>query len=59
MIRKAIDWLDVRLGVRDLWEQNTTGYLVPRNINAWYALGTVLLVLFGLQFLTGILLMIH
>jgi ubiquinol-cytochrome c reductase cytochrome b subunit len=59
MLKPVINWLDVRLGVRELWEQNTTGYLVPRNINAWYSLGTVLLVLFGLQFLTGILLLIH
>ncbi|PNU19349.1 cytochrome B6 [Geothermobacter hydrogeniphilus] len=59
MLKRAVDWLDVRLGVRELWQENTSGYLVPRNINAWYSLGTVLLALFGLQFLTGILLLIH
>ncbi|PLX79391.1 MAG: cytochrome B6 [Desulfuromonas sp.] len=58
-LKMVIDWVDVRLGVRELWTANTTGYLVPGNINPWYSLGTVLLVLFGLQFLTGILLLMH
>ncbi|MDO3380148.1 cytochrome b [Geoalkalibacter halelectricus] len=59
-LRKFIvDWLDLRLGVRDLVEQNLTRYLLPRNINIWYSLGAVLLTLFGLQFLTGFLLLIY
>lgn len=57
IVKKAIDWVDVRLGVRELVAENTTGYLVPRNVNAWYSLGTVLLTLFALQFVTGILLL--
>jgi ubiquinol-cytochrome c reductase cytochrome b subunit len=59
LIQSLVDWADVRLGVRKLWAENTSGYLVPRNINKWYSLGTVLLVLFSLQFATGILLLIH
>jgi ubiquinol-cytochrome c reductase cytochrome b subunit len=59
LMQTVVDWVDVRLGVRQIWADNTTNYLVPRNINKWYSLGTVLLVLFSLQFLTGILLLIH
>lgn len=59
MRKRLLDWLDVRLGVRDLLEQNLTRYLLPRNINVWYALGAVLLTLFVLQFATGILLLIY
>jgi len=59
LVKSAIDWVDVRLGVRELVIANTSGYLVPRNVNAWYSLGTVLLTLFGLQFITGILLLMH
>jgi ubiquinol-cytochrome c reductase cytochrome b subunit len=55
----VIDWVDVRLGVKQIWRENTTEYLVPGNINKWYSLGTVLLVLFGLQFVTGILLLVY
>jgi ubiquinol-cytochrome c reductase cytochrome b subunit len=57
--KKMADYLDVRLGIRDILEQNLTKYLVPRNINVWYTLGAVLLTLFALQFAAGILLLIY
>ncbi len=51
-------WLDVRLGLSpDKGEQKST--LLPHNINAWYSLGSVLLVIFALQIVTGLLLMIY
>ena len=56
---KIVDFLDVRLGIRDILEQNLTKYLLPRNINVWYTLGAVLLTLFAIQFATGILLLIY
>jgi len=59
IVKKLVDWVDVRLGVRELVVANTTGYLVPRNVNVWYSMGTVLLTLFALQFLTGILLLMY
>lgn len=57
--KNIVDWLDLRLGIRDLLEQNLTKYLLPRNINVWYTLGAVLITLFVLQFATGILLLIY
>jgi ubiquinol-cytochrome c reductase cytochrome b subunit len=57
--KRIVDFLDVRLGIRDILEQNLTRYLLPRNINFWYTLGAVLLTLFGLQFASGILLLIY
>ncbi|HEY5674914.1 MAG TPA: cytochrome bc complex cytochrome b subunit [Malonomonas sp.] len=57
--KEAMDWLDSRLGIRELLHSNLNGYLLPRNVNVWYTLGSVLLALFGLQFLTGILLLIY
>jgi ubiquinol-cytochrome c reductase cytochrome b subunit len=59
MPKRIVDWLDLRLGIRDILEQNLTKYLLPRNINVWYTLGAVLLTLFALQFATGILLLIY
>ncbi|AMV73033.1 cytochrome bc complex cytochrome b subunit [Desulfuromonas carbonis] len=59
LVRKVVDWVDVRLGVRDLLEQNLSGYLLPKNVNVWYSLGSVLLALFGLQIATGFLLLIY
>lgn len=57
--QRAFDYLDIRLGMRDLMRKNLTEYLLPRNINIWYTLGSVLLVLFAIQFVTGILLLIY
>ncbi len=57
--KKITDFIDMRLGIRDILEQNLTKYLVPRNINVWYTLGAVLLTLFALQIGTGILLLIY
>ncbi|HEX9022318.1 MAG TPA: cytochrome bc complex cytochrome b subunit [Geobacteraceae bacterium] len=57
--KKIADYIDLRLGIRDILAQNLTKYLVPRNINAWYTLGAVLLTLFAVQFAAGILLLIY
>ena len=58
-LKSIYNWLDVRLGVGELVEKRLTGYLLPRSINAWYSLGSVLLVIFALQVITGILLLIY
>jgi ubiquinol-cytochrome c reductase cytochrome b subunit len=52
-------WLDVRIGYRELVEQELTGYLLPRNINPWYSLGSILLTAFAIQVVTGILLLVY
>jgi ubiquinol-cytochrome c reductase cytochrome b subunit len=57
--QRIVDYLDVRLGIRDLLEKNLTDYLLPRDTNVWYTLGAVLLTLFALQFASGILLLIY
>jgi ubiquinol-cytochrome c reductase cytochrome b subunit len=53
------DWIDVRLGVRAVVNEKRSGHLLPHNINAWYSLGSVLLVVFSLQIVTGLLLMLY
>lgn len=57
--KAVIDFVDDRLGVRDVWRRNLSGYLLPRNVNAWYTLGAVLMTLFTLQILTGVLLLVY
>jgi len=59
LIKGIIDWIDVRVGIREIADKELTGYTLPRSINSWYSLGSVLLVAFGLQVLTGILLLIY
>jgi ubiquinol-cytochrome c reductase cytochrome b subunit len=59
LLKKIYDWIDVRIGAREIVSKKLTGYLLPRNINAWYSMGSILLVIFGLQVLSGILLLVY
>ncbi len=59
IFKKIGDFLDERLGIRDILEQNLTKYLLPKNINVWYTLGAVLLALFAVQVASGILLLVY
>jgi ubiquinol-cytochrome c reductase cytochrome b subunit len=59
LLKRLIDWIDVRIGARELAEKQLTGYLLPRNINGWYSMGSILLFIFVMQVATGILLLIY
>ncbi len=51
-------WLEVRIGLDDLIRTHLTEYRVPGNINIFYTLGFVALVLFALQVITGFFLLV-
>ena len=53
------NWIEVRLGVKELVEDYLTGYLLPRNINSWYSMGSILLFIFAMQVATGVLLLVY
>ena len=57
-IKWLVDYIDVRLGVKDIYIKELRDYLLPRNVNVWYTLGAVLIVLFKIQIITGILLIL-
>ena len=59
LLKRLYRWVDLRIGVGEIVEKELTGYLLPRNINEWYSLGSVLLVIFALQVVTGMLLMVY
>ncbi len=59
MLKKIIDWVDERIKIREVIESNLTGYMVPANLNFWYSMGSVLLAMLLIQFITGILLLIY
>ncbi|UFS71075.1 cytochrome bc complex cytochrome b subunit [Geomonas sp. RF6] len=59
IFKRLFDWLDVRIGLREVVDKELTGYLLPHDINAWYSLGSVLLVIFLIQVLTGMLLLVY
>ena len=59
LFKRLYDWIDLRIGAREIVKKELTGYLLPRNINEWYSLGSVLLVIFALQVATGMLLLVY
>ena len=59
VMKKIVDYLDARTGIREILRQNLAGYMLPRNVNIWYAMGSVLLALFTIQIITGLLLLIN
>ena len=59
LIKSILDWIDVRVGIREVAEKELTGYLLPRTINVWYSMGSILLFAFALQVVTGMLLLIY
>ncbi|MFQ6105058.1 MAG: cytochrome bc complex cytochrome b subunit [Candidatus Glassbacteria bacterium] len=59
LLRKAVDWIDVRIGIRDLIRAQLTEYTVPKNINIWYSLGFLSLFIFIVQIATGIFLLTY
>ena len=59
LVKNLYSWLEVRLGIKELVEKELTGYLLPRNINLWYSMGSILLFIFTIQVITGILLLVY
>src|ERR1039457_4057668 len=57
--KRIYKWVDVRIGAGEVVEKELTGYLLPRNINVWYSMGSVLLFIFTLQVVSGILLLVY
>ncbi|MBN2873429.1 MAG: cytochrome b N-terminal domain-containing protein [Halothiobacillaceae bacterium] len=47
-------WVDDRLPVSRFWNAHLAKYYVPQNFNFWYYFGSLLLVVFVLQIVTGI-----
>lgn len=59
ILKRIYRWLDVRIGAGEIVAKELTGYLLPRNINIWYSMGSILLFLFALQVVTGMLLLVY
>lgn len=56
---KIKNWLDVRIGLDDLIQKKVREGRVPKNINIFYTLGFIAVIAYGVQALTGILLLIY
>src|ERR1043165_7060405 len=52
-------WLNKRLPVDQFVEDQLTGYYAPKNFNIWYFFGSLALLVFVMQILTGIFITMH
>ncbi|MFO1455394.1 MAG: cytochrome b N-terminal domain-containing protein [Steroidobacteraceae bacterium] len=52
-------WLNKRLPVQAFYESQMAGYLAPKNMNFWYFFGSLALMVFVMQILSGIFLTMH
>lgn len=52
-------WMDSRLPLPRLVYDSFIAYPVPRNLNAWYTFGAILMVMLIVQIITGIVLAMH
>jgi ubiquinol-cytochrome c reductase cytochrome b subunit len=58
MINKMLvglrDWVDVRFPMSETWNYHLAQYYAPKNFNFWYYFGSLALLVFVLQIVTGI-----
>ena len=52
-------WLNKRLPVDEFMESQLIGYFAPKNFNVWYFFGSLALMVFVIQILSGIFLTMH
>jgi ubiquinol-cytochrome c reductase cytochrome b subunit len=52
-------WLNKRLPVDQFMEDQLTGYYAPKNFNIWYFFGSLALLVFVMQIVTGIFVTMH
>jgi ubiquinol-cytochrome c reductase cytochrome b subunit len=59
MWKKVEQWLEVRIGLKDLARTQLTEYRVPKNINLLYTLGFAAMIGYVIQVISGVFLMIY
>jgi ubiquinol-cytochrome c reductase cytochrome b subunit len=55
----VLNWFDQRLGVIGFWNQHVGQYYAPKNFNIWYYFGSLAMLVFVNQIVTGIWLTMH
>jgi len=53
-LKKLFKWLDTRLPIMNTWKRYASDYYVPNNLNLYYCLGAIALVVLFNQLLSGI-----
>jgi len=47
-------WIDKRFPLSKLWKEHMSEYYAPKNFNFWYYFGSLSLLVFGIQIISGI-----
>lgn len=53
-VYNLFDWFDKRFPIKQLWQDHMSQYYAPKNFNFWYYFGSLALLMFGIQILSGI-----
>lgn len=54
LVLNFVDWIDERFPLKTLWKGHLSEYYAPKNFNFWYYFGSLSLLVFGIQILSGI-----
>lgn len=54
-----LGWIDDRFPLSKMWHEHVKDYYAPKNFNIWYIFGSLMLVVFANQIVTGIFLVMH
>lgn len=52
-------WIDDRFPMTKVWEEHAAKYWTPKNFNIWYFFGSLAILVFVIQIVTGIFLTMH
>ncbi|MCL2590221.1 MAG: cytochrome bc complex cytochrome b subunit [Betaproteobacteria bacterium] len=55
----ALEWFDARFPLTSTWKAHFSEYYAPKNFNFWYFFGSIAAVVLIIQFVTGIVLVMH
>ncbi len=59
VLNDGLGWVDQRLPVVDFWNKHLAQYYAPKNFNIWYYFGSLAMLVFANQIITGIWLTMH
>jgi len=54
LLKKLVGWIDERLPILDAMKAHVTEYYAPKNFNFWYFFGSLALMVFVIQIVSGI-----
>jgi ubiquinol-cytochrome c reductase cytochrome b subunit len=53
-LRGLFEWVDARFPLSEFWNDHLARYYAPKNFNTWYYFGSLALLVFVIQIVTGI-----